>query len=556
MEIDDLLKLIESLKSNNEQPDLEVKDSLFDKEQIGRTFSAISNSASLYNHEYGHIIWGIENETWNIIGTKFNLETAKVGTSGFVYPQITSAFNYYPEILLKEFIVDDKRLYVARIKNAQNKPLSFKKISYIRIGEVNCELDKYPTHLKNILNKHNDWSSEAPTGSELSWIDPDAFEYLKSKYLAIAGNEEKKPDQIQLLNTLSLLDKNNKPNNTCLLFIGDPDKIKSLFQDRNKISWVYRDELNNIEERLSVEEENKPFIFSIENILNKVNKFNTTLQDIDLFRNDVSQYDKKAVEEMIINAIAHRDWNQNLWVEIIQTPTSLEIRNPGIFRADLKKVLLENKRPEYLNPAMTDFLKKIHLMEKEGGGLKKSYVTQIKKGLSIILKYDNAEVQNPRVDFTLSGKVSNITFARFMFTSSDLTQDQVVILDRINSGKNIFNKDISNDEYKLVENLVTKTGRGGVSLKIKEHLLKKSKSYINSFSSTHASSDTSKEIIMDYAKKNSEFTTAEVYDILSGKTKEWVRSCLMEMIRSGYLFRVKKGIYGLVKTIQTKAKNN
>ena len=57
---------------------------------------------------------------------------------------------------------------------------------------------------------------------------------------------------------------------------------------------------------------------------------------------------------------------------------------------------------------------------------------------------------------------------------------------------------------------------------------------------------------MDYAKKNLEFTTAEVYDILSGKTKEWVRVSLMEMTNKGYLQRIKRGVYRLVKTIQTK----
>jgi len=298
-----------------------------------------------------------------------------------------------------------------------------------------------------------------------------------------------------------------------------------------------------------------PLIFGTGKILDRINKFNTTLQDIDLFRNDVTQYDTKVIEEMVINAIAHRDWNMNLWIEVIQTPVSLEIRNPGRFRADINKVLLENKRPEYLNPNLADFLKKMHLMEKEGGGLKKVYASQIRKGLSVKPKFDN-ESAEPRVDFTLSGRVKDVAFARFMFSSKALSQDQVIILDKIYSGKNILGKDLVSEEYALVENLVTKVGKGGVSLKIKEHLLKKSKAYIENFSSTHASHSISKEIILDYAKKNGEFTTAEVYDILNGKTKETVRSSLMEMVRAGSLHRVKRGVYVLVKTIQTKTNNN
>lgn len=554
MEIETVLGILGHLKIDGELPYIEAKDSLQDKEQIGKTISALSNSASYHDQEYGYMVWGVEDKTWNPIGTKFDLEKATHGKSGFIYPQIIGAFNYPPGILLKDFLIEGERVYVLRVKHCGNQPLYFNKVAYIRSGEVNGELKDYPLILKAIVNKNTDWSAQVPEESCMEWISEEALEHLKFKYFGIEENKNKKLDTAQLLNALSLLDKNSKPNNTCLLFIGKPEILDKVFGDRNKITWVYRDELNGIEERLLVEEESMPFIFSIQSILDRINKFNTTLQDIDLFRNDVKQYDAEEVlEEMIVNAIAHRDWSINFWIEVVQTPISLEIRNPGKFRADLNKVLLKNNRPEYLNPYLADFLKKMHLMEKEGYGLRKAYAAQIRKGLSIKLKYDN-ESTNPRVDFVLSGKVKDVTFARFMFRSKDLKQDQVVILDKINSGRNILHKDISDDEYDLVQELITKTGQGGVSLKIKEHLLKKSEKYISSFSNTHASLGTSKEIILDYAKKNSEFTTAEVYGVMSGKTKVWVRVSLADMVKEGYLERVKRGVYRLVKTIQTKQK--
>lgn len=524
----------------NESETVEFKKSLGEIDEIAKTIVAFANSKG------GDIYIGVENN-----GNLLKIDIAdssykKISDLNLSFdPKLHDCFSVHAEdvgglIVLK--IIVRKSSYTCH---------TYKGISYIRQGTTNQKLSS-----REIAERHNssssyDWSAQAPEGSSVEWIDSKAFEYLKSKYFDIVENKNKQLDTIQLLNTLSLLNENNKPNNSCLLFIGRSEIVKKIFKDRNKITWIYKDELNNIEERLSVDQENIPFIFSIQNILDKINKFNTTLQDIDLFRSDVSQYDQKITEEMIVNAIVHRDWGINFWIEVVQTPISLEIRNPGKFRADLDKVLLENKRPEYLNPILADFLKKMHLMEKEGGGLKKAYTTQIRKGLSIKLRYDN-ENHNPRVDFILSGKVNDIAFARFMFISKDLTQDQVVILDKINAGKNILNRDITKDEYSLVQNLVVKTGQGGISLKIKEHLLKKSKKYINSFSNTHASSGTSKEIILDYAKKNLEFTTAEVYDILSGKTKEWVRASLMEMVNSGDLYRIKRGVYSLAKTLQTK----
>jgi hypothetical protein len=72
------------------------------------------------------------------------------------------------------------------------------------------------------------------------------------------------------------------------------------------------------------------------------------------------------------------------------------------------------------------------------------------------------------------------------------------------------------------------------------------------FSSTHASKDTSKEIILDYARKNLEFSTSEIYDVMSGKSKVWIRQLLVKMIKSNEIKRVSQGIYTLVTKEQSK----
>lgn len=82
---------------------------------------------------------------------------------------------------------------------------------------------------------------------------------------------------------------------------------------------------------------------------------------------------------MLVNSLAHRDWEIPMWNEIIQTPDQLEIRNPGKFRAQLDSVLLKNYVREYAYPILCEFLTKIKLMERERRGLEKVYNIQLRK---------------------------------------------------------------------------------------------------------------------------------------------------------------------------------
>lgn len=515
----------------SESETIEFKESISELEDIGKSIVSFANAWG------GQIYVGVK-DNGELIKTTFNESSfQKINSlnqnfdpklNGCISVQIENIHNFD---IMK--ISVSKSLYLAH---------AYKGVSYIRQGTSDLKMTP-----AQIAERHNnstkfDWSAQVNENTSLEWLDQEAILFLKSKYLQISNEKDQNITEIQLLNSLSLINEDGKPNNTCLLFLGKKELTEKLFGDRNKIIWIYKDELNNIEERLELDSQGIPMIFAIPLVLDRINKFNTTLQDIDLFRNDISQYDNKVTEEILINAIAHRDWSINMSIEIIQTATNLEIRNPGLFRADLDDVLLYNKRPDYLNQKLVDFLKKVKLMEKEGGGLKKSYYIQIKKGLSIIPRFHEKD-SSPRVDFILTGRVVDIEFARFMFSTTSLTQDQVVILDKIRQGKNTFQRNITNDEYEKVKDFVVKTGQGGISLKIKDHLLKKSKKYISDFSSTHTSKKTSEEIILDYAKKNQEFSTDEIYNLLNGRTKEWVRVLLKDMVDSRKLKRIKRGLY-------------
>ena len=292
-----------------------------------------------------------------------------------------------------------------------------------------------------------DWSGLTCKWTKIEDLDDLAIRYIREKLFQITNNKdflEKK--LINLLNYLWLLN-NNIPNNTCILFLWKKEISDKFIKERNKISWKYTDVKNNIVERLNLEEQSWPIILTLEKIKNSINRFNTTLKDIDLFRTEVKQYDNDVIEELLVNGLVHRDWNILLWNEIVQTPDYLDFRNPWIFKPELNDVLLKNYWWEYLNPTMCNFFQQLWLMEKERWGLKLVYETQLKRWLKVLITK-----LEKRVDFRLNWKIQDEKFAKLVLWKSDIILEELLVLDEIVSWKTKLDYF---DEY-LIEKLLNK----------------------------------------------------------------------------------------------------
>jgi len=68
----ELCHLIKNLISHGECEWVEFKCNKDDPEQIGEYISALSNSAALHKQARGYIVWGIDDGTHQVVGTKFS----------------------------------------------------------------------------------------------------------------------------------------------------------------------------------------------------------------------------------------------------------------------------------------------------------------------------------------------------------------------------------------------------------------------------------------------------------------------------------------------------
>ncbi len=448
--------LMELLSSPTETEWLEFKSAgeTMPLDEIGKYFSALSNEANIKRKDRAWLVLGVNNAK-QITGTNFKNSVSSLNDVKKAISDGTGGSSF---IEIHQYIDErDKRVLLFEIAPApQGVLVKWKGMDYGREGESLKQLGEAKRSV--ILSQdQNDWSGRKCAGSSLNDLDQDATNFLKEKlseamddvsYSSITDQE--------LLDRLALL-QDGVPVNTAILLLGKTESAARLLVDKAKVTWKYTDEDNDVEERITFD---APLLPKLESILSAVNRFNVHLQEDTLFRKDVTQYDKLALRELLVNAIAHRDWSISLWVEVKQTPAQIAFVNPGMFRADVNAAIERNERPPYLNKKLADILQRLKLMEREGGGLRKVYKAQLGRGARVIFNIN--ESANPSVEFVLRGKVEDVEFAQIVLSSAnEISISNLLSLDKIRSGNNKVGVDISPDKVASLKEAGYIETRGG-----------------------------------------------------------------------------------------------
>ena len=130
-----------------------------ENQRLGKYISGLANAANFCNVSSAFLIFGIENDTLNVVGTNFKYRDRKEkgGELDFYIRR-----NLQPSINFQHFVCDyhGKVLEIFKIPAAHHVPVSFENEAWIRIASNLVELRKYPDHLRHILNSHRDWSAE------------------------------------------------------------------------------------------------------------------------------------------------------------------------------------------------------------------------------------------------------------------------------------------------------------------------------------------------------------------------------------------------------------
>lgn len=139
--LESLLQELRKLPKETEW--LEFKSSYAEPKQIGEYLSALANSATLLGKSNAYLVWGIDSNTHEIIGTNFKPSQTNVKNEeleNWLLRQTTPKINF----VFHEFKINDLDVVLLEIDGASTHPVAFNGIEYIRIGSYKKKLKEHP----------------------------------------------------------------------------------------------------------------------------------------------------------------------------------------------------------------------------------------------------------------------------------------------------------------------------------------------------------------------------------------------------------------------------
>lgn len=336
LKIEDIELALSELKRSNESGWIEVKKNKFNPEEIGETISALANTGLLYDKEYSYMIFGIKDDTWELVGTSVKLNSLKKGNQElklWLSTQLTPSINYefFDDVLYEGFL-----LSVIKIKTITHTPVQFKKEKYIRIGSNNKKLIEFPEKERLIWNKLSKIKFEEkislPNISEEGVFD---FLDLKSYYKLLKKELpqfKKKIISDFIREGYIIENKNNNlysiTNLGALLFAKNIQDFKNISRKAIRVVKYKGNNKVHIErQQIGIKGYAVGFLGLIKFINNLIPRETIITKDI---RQEVLDYSPIILRELIANAIIHQDFSKSGSEVLIEFfDDRIDITNPG-----------------------------------------------------------------------------------------------------------------------------------------------------------------------------------------------------------------------------------
>lgn len=351
-------------KHNNDNP-----------QEIGEYISALSNSAALCGKAYAYLVWGISDETRDIVGTSFNPDTSKKGNEE-LENWLLRLMNPHIEFEFYSFTADNGNpIVILEISRAAKYPVQFQGQEFIRIGSYKKPLKDFSEKERSLWRIFENTPFEPMVAkSNQSSEDvirllnyPDYFDLLK---MPLPDNKQGILNRFEEEHFITQDGSGNWDitNYGAILFAR---KLEDFTNLKRKAVRVIQYKGNSRIETHKEQMVGKGYASGFEGIIEFIVNLVPSNEIIEkALRKDVPMYPELAIRELVANAIIHQDFSirgAGPMVEIFSD--RIEITNPGQPVVSTERFL--DSPPRSRNEGVASFLRRIGICEERGSGIDK-----------------------------------------------------------------------------------------------------------------------------------------------------------------------------------------
>lgn len=411
-------------------------------EGVGNYISGLSNSACLKYKSHGYLILGVEDGTWDVVGTNLQMPTAKYGNQDY---ELWLRRNCSPitPFGIEEFEYRGKHIVIFEIQAAVGEPVNFKGAAYVRVGSNLTKLKDFPDFVRQIYNSQKDWSAEIIAGATIDDLDPDAIK--KARNLYGKKHEDLKEemsswDDMKFLNKAKITLK-GKITNTAILLLGRSESEYLISPAVARIRWIYKDSTGN-ERDFSIE--TCPFITATETIYKKIRNFKYRYMNpalLSLVPDELDTYDPFIIREALNNTIAHQDYGCHGMINVVEEEDRLIFSNLGSFIPNSIRSVLENDAPEehYRNKMLANAMVELGLVDTIGSGIRRMFNKQRDR----LFPMPDYDFSDNRVKVTIVGKVLDLDYAMMLTRDKTLNLLEIEMLSRLQMHRQLSDDEIT-----------------------------------------------------------------------------------------------------------------
>ena len=500
---------LRSLPAETEVMEFKEAKNGFDFTKLGKYFSALCNEANLKDKQEAWLVFGVENNHRNIVGSLFRngnrpyLDSLK----GEIANKTTNRITF---IEIYELNLPEGRVVMLQIPAAPpGFPVSFEGHYYGRDGEELSPLNLEEIERIRRKSAISDWSALSCTAT-ISQLHDDAFAKAKVNYKIknprIASEVEGWDNTTFLTKTKLLV--NGQLTRAAVLLLGKQEAVAQLSPLQPQISWVL---YNKEKVERDYQHFDPPYILAVDEVFAKIRNLKYRyLKDGTLFPDEVDQYDPQNVKEALSNCIAHMDYTLGGRISVAENEDGyISFTNPGSFLPGTIKEVIESEEPPsfYRNTLLSKTMESFNMIDSIGSGIKRMFRVQRERFFPL----PDYDFSGNKVKLTLTGKVLDMDYARVLVRNPELSLDEIILLDKVQKKKELTETEVRQLKAKsLIE------GRKP-NFHISVSVAEKTEQKADYILSRGIDDDYYKKLIDEYLKKFGKAKRADLEKVLKSK---------------------------------------